>query len=390
MIFQRGGKSKFLISFNNLSILENWKIVIKSANGKELWTYSLKDNGKTENCSPNAKLVSIQPDDDDLSIITLPDTWTTIPLPTDDLIITSPGSHSIFLSKAEQEFKIGTIYFGWGPVFSLTEDQIAAIKSNPNAPKHVFFDISCTSCGDKITIYSGLERKLEEEKKGTIWYQDLSDKFICGCGKLESDLTFMRKNMHALLVSSFNNRGEVSFTRMYERDSLELTIANFGKLLDSDPLEGPVQKFIEKNSILLNQFSPQRIFFKKNILNDYQTDIAILNHKRELILIELEQPGKKILTKKGEVAADLHHAVGQATDWLHIITDYRSAVLHDLGLELSDVTKIKSVVIVGRDKGYDARHLRKLKCINFGDVEFFTYDDLVNSLVSLVREMRYL
>lgn len=390
MTFQRGCKSKFLISLSNVSILENWKIIIKSSNGKELWNYSFNNNSKTEKDSPNAKLACIPPKDDDFSIITLPDTWITILLPTDDLSVPSPGSYSFFISQAEQEFKIGTIYFGWGPVLSFTDDQIAAIRSNSNTPKHVFLDISCNSCGDKITIYSGLERKLEIEKNGTVWYQDLHDKFVCGCGKLESDLTYIRKNMHALLLNSLNNRGEVSFTRMYERDSLELTIDNFVKLLESNPLEGPVQKFIENNSILLNQFSPQRIYYKKNILNDYQTDIVILNHKNELILIELEQPRTKILTKKGEITADLHHAIGQAKDWLHVINDYKSAVLHDFGLELSAVTNIKGVVIVGRDKGYDPKHLRKLKCYDFADVEFFTYDDLVNSLVSLVRGMKSL
>jgi len=372
--------------------IENWKIVIKSGEGNELKTYSFETDVEPADCSSNVEIESLQTHKSTCTTMTLSNksTWTTMPLPADDLVIMSPGACSIFLSKEDKEIEIGTVIFGWGPVFSLTEDQIAAIKSNPHAAKAVRLVISCNSCGDKIAVYSALERKLEDEKNGTIWYEDLPDRFVCGCGKLECNLTFMKKNMHALLFCYFNNLGEVSFTRMYEKDALELIVTNFTKLLDLNPLEAPVQKYIERNPILLYQFSPQRIFYKPDVMSKYQADIVILNHKKELILIELEKPGKKILTKSGGVSADLQHPIDQVTDWLHWISDHKSTFIDYLGLQLSDVTKIKGVVIIGRDKGYDPKYLRKLKWRDFPSIDFFTYDDLVNGLYSLIKEIRHL
>jgi hypothetical protein len=43
---------------------------------------------------------------------------------------------------------------------------------------------------------------------------------------------------------------------------------------------------------------------------------------------------------------------------------------------------------MGRDKGYNPEHLRKLKKRNFGDITFYTYDDLIMGLSSLARSFR--
>jgi hypothetical protein len=42
-------------------------------------------------------------------------------------------------------------------------------------------------------------------------------------------------------------------------------------------------------------------------------------------------------------------------------------------------------VIAGRDVGYDARHLRRLKSEDRGRVTFYTYDDLLFALAALLE-----
>jgi hypothetical protein len=48
------------------------------------------------------------------------------------------------------------------------------------------------------------------------------------------------------------------------------------------------------------------------------------------------------------------------------------------------------VVIAGRDSGYDAEHLRKLKGRDWGKVSFLTYDDMLFSVDALIRKMEVL
>jgi hypothetical protein len=174
---------------------------------------------------------------------------------------------------------------------------------------------------------------------------------------------------------------------VYERDALQLVVNDFGKLLNADPPEESVQQFLRDYPVLLHQFSPERIFYKPPILSKFEADVVILNHKKELVLIELERPGKRLLIKDGGMAAETQHAFKQVNDWLYEASEHRSAVLSCLDLQPGDVNKIRGVVITGRDQGYDDSDLRKLKWTDFGQVDLFTYDDLIGSLVALVRGM---
>lgn len=228
----------------------------------------------------------------------------------------------------------------------------------------------------------------DEEKNGFIWHENLPDKFNCSCGKNDLDLTILRKNMHGLLGQRGNSKGAISFTRLYEKDVLEVIVKDFTKLLDSYPLEEPVQKFIEENPILLHLFSPQQIFYKPPILSKYKADIAVVNQKKELILIELEKPGKRILKDDGGITAEAQRPFTQVTDWLYLIDQHRNAVLDGFDLTSADVSKIRGIVIMGRDNDCNEEHLLKLKWTDFGKIDFYTYDDLVNGLVTLARNMR--
>jgi len=52
--------------------------------------------------------------------------------------------------------------------------------------------------------------------------------------------------------------------------------------------------------------------------------------------------------------------------------------------------KILGVVIGGVDEPYSARQLRKLKRTDHGEKRFYTYDDMMGSLVSLLNDFKEL
>lgn len=314
-------------------------------------------------------------------------TWATFLLTADKGIVESVGNYNVFLLKDNQEFLIGNIIFVLAKVEPLTSDRIAAIKSDPNAVKSARFILGCNQCGEVIKSYTGLNHLDDQEKDGFIWYEELPDRFKCKCGKIDLDLTILRRNMHGLLGRNYT-QGDVSFTRLYEKDALEKIANDFINLLNLDPLEEVAYQFIKDNPILLHQFSPKRIFYKPSILSKYKADIVILNQKKELLLIELEKSGTRILKKDGGLTADVQRPFTQVNEWLHMIEEEKSAVLRGMDLIPSDVSKIRGIIIMGRNKGYDDEHFRKFNWTDFGKIDFYTYDDLLNSLIILIRNMR--
>jgi hypothetical protein len=139
--------------------------------------------------------------------------------------------------------------------------------------------------------------------------------------------------------------------------------------------------------LLLHQFPAERLFPKPPILTFFFADFAVVTPQRELILIELEKTSTRLLKKDGGVAADLSHAFDQVRDWLHTIDEHRLAVLDSLKIDREQVSIVRGVVIAGRDIGYDAHHLRKLKGTDWGRVALLTYDDLAFALDVLIRRM---
>jgi hypothetical protein len=222
-----------------------------------------------------------------------------------DAVIMRPGQYKIMMCRETEEVSIGCLVFGYVPAPPLTEARIAAIRSSPYAVKRARISIRCDHCKDELHAYTGLERSTEEEADGWTWYRQLPDLFTCKCGRTTVDLTILRDNAHVLLGHIVRGEEEISFTRLYERGAIETIFSQFVSLLDLNPEEKLVQQFIEDNPILLQQFASERIYHKAPILTKHKTDFVILNNKRELILIEIEKPGKRLLKKDGGIAADL-------------------------------------------------------------------------------------
>jgi hypothetical protein len=294
-----------------------------------------------------------------------------------------PGIYTVWLCTDTGEVPTGWLSFSTALAPPLTEDRIAAIRSDPLAAKAVRWSFHCNTCNEQLKTYAALERSTRAESDGWIWHGDLPPAFKCSCGANEFALGALRDNLHAALGRSRADGSGLSFTRLYEKRALEHICRGFGELLDRRSSEGVVQSFVQKNPILLHSFSPERVFFKSPILTKHQTDVVVLSHNKELCLIELERPGIKLLKKDGGIAAQLQHAFDQVRDWLHVTTDHRAAVLDCIGLKPEEVGAVRAVVIAGRNSGYDAEHLRKLKSTDFGRASFLTYDDILHGLVTL-------
>lgn len=318
--------------------------------------------------------------------------WTVafLPLGENTIVINKPGAYYVNMVTEGEPTIIGQLQFTVIDPRPLTPERIAAIRSEPNAITAVRMNLGCKKCHAQLKIYAALERITKLEDEGCYLYDAIPDEFICDCGNTRMDLRIIRKNLHGFLGQEMRKTQDLNFVPLYEKSSLESIRISFANLLKSKPQEEILQQFIQENPILLHQFPAEQIFFKPKILTFFIADFAIITPQKELILIELETTDTRLMIKKGGVAAPLNHAFDQVRDWLHVVDEHRLAVLDALNIDRSIVSTIRGVVIAGRDIGYDAQHLRRLKGADWGRITLLTYDDLLFALDALIRKMETL
>jgi Domain of unknown function (DUF4263) len=318
--------------------------------------------------------------------------WTTVFLPIRNggIVINQPGVYFLKLLTDEGPHIMGQVHFAVIDPQPLTPERIAAIRSDPAAIKSVRIDLGCRKCPAKLRIYAGLERLPKSEEEGYMWYETIPDVFNCDCGSTTIDLRILRRNLFAPVGQSMGETAQLSFIPMYEYSAVESIRHTFANLLVTKAREEVLQKFIEENPIILHQFPAEKIFFKPPILTFFNADFAIVTPQKELIFIEIEKAITRLMRKDGGATAELQHAFDQVHGWLHVVDEHRLAVLDSLKIDRSLVSSIRGVVIAGRDLGYDAQHLRRLKGIDRGRVTFLTYDDLLFGLIALLHRMKSL
>ena len=198
----------------------------------------------------------------------------------------------------------------------LTAELIAAIKSHPRGIRAVRTEYFCTTCRAGMKIYTAFERDLALERSGYVWYTAVPDRYSCKCGKTEFDFSTLKRNFFALLLQPIPLSKELSGIPLYERSSVESLRVTFLKILNSNPPEETLQKFIEENPIILQQFTPDRLFFKPAILMHFNADFAVINPEKELVLIEIERADTRLLKNDGGQHSQLTHAIDQIHSWL--------------------------------------------------------------------------
>lgn len=301
-----------------------------------------------------------------------------------DTMIYGPTNCTIVLKRERLESVIGELVFGYAFSEPLSSEKIQALKSDPLSSKKIVYELNCNKCNKRMNTYAAIERNREIENENMIWFENLPSHFICDCGN-RIDLEYLRRNLH-LLLEHRNRQNELTSTRMYEKRTLDVILRGYEELIYSDCVEEEIQKYIESNTIILQQFSPVKIFFKRPILSKHKTDFVILTSKKELLFIEIERPNIKLVVKSGAPSGHVNHAFDQVTDWLHTYEDHKIAVLDDLGIGRSEVTKTRGIVIAGNEKAYDPKDVDKLKWRS-KEIEFYTYNDIFRSLVNLIRSI---
>jgi hypothetical protein len=373
-----------------VGVERNLQLIIKADDGETVGSVSLALVASPEGLTQSANTTLATDDEPSVrSMFVDPSAWTVFLFDVSrepQMLITRPGHYSICKHESDgSEIKIGSFNVLLLKAIPLDTNRVAAIRSDPTAAKSVRIELSCKKCSSKLRAFASLERKPEEE--GYMWHEDILDSFDCVCGSTHLDVRSIKHSLHGLLGHPISGMSSpVALSPLYEQSMLLEIRRLFVQLLDRNPPEEEIQKFIQENPILLHQFPAEKLFFKPSILTFFKADFAVLTPQKELILIEIENTKTRLMSKNGDAAQPLSHSIDQVRNWLHVVDDHRVAALTALGID--KVGSIRGAVIAGRDRSYDHEHLRRLKGFDRGRVTFLTFDDLAASLSSLADRFR--
>ena len=151
------------------------------------------------------------------------------------LNIAEPGNFTVQLEKDGRKYLLGSVIFVFNPPPPLTEDQIAALDSDPVAMKAAKLMFSCKLCGGAITAYAASRKSPDIESEGAIFYRDLPDVFVCDCKRTNINLTYARTGLHGFLGKTARQAaGDISFIRAYADNQLREVAGNFLKLIEKE------------------------------------------------------------------------------------------------------------------------------------------------------------
>lgn len=366
---------------------------VKKPSGQVIFAFQLNE----PNLVANSNYV---PKDKRPSVVYCEPGWVIFAYNCKDLVLAEVGGYAIYASTAADERKIGSFAVVPIELPELNSETILAIRSNPNSYKRLHMELKCKHCASGIRIYTGLQRDSEQENAGWSWSEILPDTYECKCSKFKVDLQLIRRNFRRTLAR-FAERTpgvdealeQMGLVRTYERHAIFDIVSKLSRLVYAENVrEEELQVFIQDNPIVLNSFSPLRVYHKSPITTRYFCDFALITPKRELVLVEIEKPAIQLLKENGEQAANLTHAFEQVKTWIYEATKDRRTVLHGIidrndEIKIDEITNIKGVLIAGRDDDYKQADLHRLKMTDHGNVEFYTYDDIINMSINLARHL---
>lgn len=156
-------------------------------------------------------------------------------------------------------------------------------------------------------------------------------------------------------------------------DRLREIIDEFKDLLERDPGEEDLQKFLFKHPVLLSP-TASNVLSKHRFGSEYIADFIIQEANNEYILVEIESPSKKLFNKSGDPSASLTHAQRQVEDWREWIHNNIAYIRNSLpGISDPDCW-----IIMGRDNSLSSSEHKALNRKNkeLSHITIMTFDDL--------------
>lgn len=168
-------------------------------------------------------------------------------------------------------------------------------------------------------------------------------------------------------------------------------VENFEYMLDNAKSEHSIQKYLEKNPIILIQHlgggHGRWVIPQKRLGAEFIPDFIIGERHSfgyEWIAVELKDPNYKMFTKRKKQTSQLTEAINQIQDcraWLQRNQNYAARPKNENGLGLIDiVAKLPGLILIGRRTDVDPVTNDKRRQIGHDlDIQIHTYDFLIDN-----------
>lgn len=151
-------------------------------------------------------------------------------------------------------------------------------------------------------------------------------------------------------------------------------VDEFARLLDQDPTEEDLQRYLEQNRILLGP-TAKRILPKHRFGAEYISDFVVEKDEGEYLLVELEHPGHRLFTKTSDPTRELRHGISQVETWQQWIAENLSYARSNL----PGVSSPDGLVVIGRRRDLTVPARKALRRTNAAlqGISVVTYDRLL-------------
>ena len=317
-----------------------------------------------------------------------------LPVPCPPLFVIEPTTVLVSMVLDDEELPLGTFDCRFAKPRELTQAEIMAIKSRPDALSTLCVVIRCRKCDESVLLYTCLDPAQPEEHvpEGGVRLEDVPDQWRCNCGATDVPTTYLKQGIRALFRQAKGaGTFDLNFTPLYEPGALDAIFAAYQQLINGTPSEEQVQVFLEENPVLWHFLGPSKIIPKPPLLANNKADFGILTSSRILYFVEIEKPQTKLVRSRGGVHSELQAGLNQIRDWRLTVEDHRQAVLDQLELKSDSVHDIRYLLVAGLAHLVKPKHIESLRRTSFGeDVSLFTFDDLASILRSTILELRCL
>jgi hypothetical protein len=172
------------------------------------------------------------------------------------------------------------------------------------------------------------------------------------------------------------------------------TIDDFERVLGDAPDERPLQTFLASNPRLLVPLAPiggtvwclDRPRLGSELIPDFLL-ASITSVGFRWVMVELESPSEKALTKGGLPAKKLAEALKQIRDWRTWLTDNVAYARSELGLKDIEAN-CSACVVIGRRGGLDSSQAKIYRALSSDGTTVMSYDRLVEHMKRGTRDLQ--
>ena len=165
----------------------------------------------------------------------------------------------------------------------------------------------------------------------------------------------------------------------------ERTITEFEHMIAARLEEFEYQQFLEANPVFLDPLAAE-VFNRHRLGAELVTDFVIRRHDWRYVVVEIEKPQSRVMTTRGDFAADFTHAIGQVLDFQGWVSSHVEYARTRMPL----IETPSGMLVIGLRADLDESRQAKLRrwCANSRNIEVVTYDDLTSRARTLLSSLR--